>query len=74
MGDKITIVIDSKKFDISLDDSLISEKMREDILKDLKPDSNSLKDLLSAYLNRCYEYNKLLDKLEGIYSKIKKSS
>jgi len=70
---KISVIIENKKYDISLDNRFSKEIERE-IISNFDTDSNNeLKTLLSAYLNKCYEYNTLLESVKDIYEKIKKS-
>ncbi len=68
---KITLTIDNRKYDISLDNKF-SKEIEEDILKDFTlTDKDSMKTMLSAYLNKCYEYYTLLENVKDIYEKIK---
>ncbi len=68
---KVTITIDGRKYDISLP-SKFADEIEKDILKDFFQTQNaSTKSLLSAYLNKCYEYYTLLENIKDIYEKIK---
>ena len=68
---KITLSIDNKKYNISLDNKF-AEEIEKDILKDFTlTDKDSMKTMLSAYLNKCYEYYTLLENVKDIYEKIK---
>ena len=68
---KVTITIEGKKYDISLENKF-AEKIEEDILKDFSPtQSSDTKALLSAYLKKCFEYYTLLENIKDIYEKIK---
>jgi hypothetical protein len=69
---KITIPIEHKKYDISLENKF-SQELEADILRDFGS-NNTVKTLLSAYLNKCYEYHTLLQSINGIYDKIKKNT
>lgn len=68
---KITLSIDNKKYDISLDNKF-SKEIEKDILRDFTlTDRDNMKTMLSAYLNKCYEYYTLLENVKDIYEKIK---
>lgn len=69
---KVTITIDGKKYDISLENEF-ADKIEKDILKDFSSTSSAdTKALLSAYLKKCFEYYTLLENIQDIYEKIKK--
>jgi len=67
---KITLFIEGNKFDISVQDDHVS-KLKSHIFKDLgEAGNNTLKDLLYAYMKKCYEINVIQTELEGLSSKL----
>ena len=68
---KISIKIENRKYDISVEEDIVDE-FEKSISKDLNiAGNNSIKDILEAYLKKNYEVvilkkriNKLLKKLE----------
>lgn len=69
---KITIHIEHKKYDVSLENKF-SKELESDILKDFGNGTITVKTLLSAYLNKCYEYHSLIESVQDIYEKIKRN-
>ena len=54
---KVTLFIEGNKFEISVQDEHVS-RLKAHMLKDLGDGgNNTLKDLLYAYMKKCYEIN-----------------
>ncbi len=67
---KITLFIEGNKFDISVQDNHVA-KLKAHIFKDLgESGNNTLKDILYAYMKKCYEINVIQTELEGLSDKI----
>jgi len=67
---KITLFIEGNKFDISVQDDHVA-KLKSHIFKDLgETGNNTLKDLLYAYMKKCYEINVIQTELENLSKKI----
>ncbi len=66
----ITLFIEGNKFDISVQDDHAS-KLKSHIFKDLgATGNNTLKDLLYAYMKKCYEINVIHAELETLTVKL----
>jgi hypothetical protein len=67
---KITLFVEGNKFDISVQDDHVA-KLKSHIFKDLgEAGNNTLKDLLYAYMKKCYEINVIQLELEGMSKKL----
>lgn len=67
---KITLFIEGNKFDISVQDDHVA-KLKAHIFKDLgEAGNNTLKDLLYAYMKKCYEINVIQVELESMSKKL----
>ena len=67
---KVTLFIEGNKFEISVQDEHVS-RLKAHMLKDLgEGGNNTLKDLLYAYMKKCYEVNIIQTELEGMSKRI----
>lgn len=67
---KITLFIEGNKFDISVQDDHVA-KLKSHIFKDLgDAGNNTLKDLLYAYMKKCYEINVIHSDLDRMSKKL----
>ncbi|BCD62847.1 hypothetical protein NitYY0826_C1732 [Nitratiruptor sp. YY08-26] len=66
---KVTIKIEGKEYDIQLKEDF-AQSLLEDLQKDLPPhSSNSIKNLLHAYLKKCYDCYVLEKRLQELLKK-----
>ena len=67
---KLTIKIEGKEYDIQLQDDF-AKSLEEELDKELSPyHNNTSKDLLQAYLKKCYDCHLLEKKMRKILKKL----
>ncbi len=67
---RVTIKIEGKEYDIQLSDDF-AESVEEELEKELPPfENNSIKELLQAYLKKCYDCHVMQKRLREILKKI----